>query len=349
MSGAAGTTFSCGSCGKKFVWKPELAGKKVRCKCGQAIPVPASTVPWASAAAAPSPVAAVAPVARPRVSAPAAVRSPVAVAPPVALDNDDPYDLAESAAPSPVRPVAQGSVAAAVAPPMAVPGMEDDAYRCPSCSEAMEAGAIICSSCGFNLKTGERVNLKRATTTAGAGTAKKAASKMPAGSAFAGIPTRSKPKFVEDKKGQLVKMLVPIVLVVVLIGAFALFKFVASRTGGGPSHKFTDKGDDPEVARKMDDEYYKEIHEWFKQDPGRMTGELSRSQAEAKADELKQMGAKTVYAFSPRMSLCLAVELPDDPEQRKALFAFENKWALQHRYKPRKDEGQKFILLNLNP
>src|SRR5689334_1598091 len=32
--------FSCESCGKTYSWKPELAGKKVKCKCGQPMRVP---------------------------------------------------------------------------------------------------------------------------------------------------------------------------------------------------------------------------------------------------------------------------------------------------------------------
>ena len=32
---------ACTSCGKEFRWKPELAGKKAKCKCGSVISVPA--------------------------------------------------------------------------------------------------------------------------------------------------------------------------------------------------------------------------------------------------------------------------------------------------------------------
>jgi hypothetical protein len=34
--------FSCSACGKTYSWKPELAGKRVKCKCGQPISIPAS-------------------------------------------------------------------------------------------------------------------------------------------------------------------------------------------------------------------------------------------------------------------------------------------------------------------
>jgi hypothetical protein len=36
MSGS----FSCDACGKTYAWKPELAGKRVKCKCGKAITIP---------------------------------------------------------------------------------------------------------------------------------------------------------------------------------------------------------------------------------------------------------------------------------------------------------------------
>jgi hypothetical protein len=34
--------FTCESCGKSYSWKPELAGKKVKCKCGTPLRVPAT-------------------------------------------------------------------------------------------------------------------------------------------------------------------------------------------------------------------------------------------------------------------------------------------------------------------
>ena len=38
---AADATVVCGACGKRYQWKPELAGKSARCKCGQMITIPA--------------------------------------------------------------------------------------------------------------------------------------------------------------------------------------------------------------------------------------------------------------------------------------------------------------------
>ena len=40
MSSTAAGRFSCDGCGKTYAWKAEIAGKRVKCKCGQALTVP---------------------------------------------------------------------------------------------------------------------------------------------------------------------------------------------------------------------------------------------------------------------------------------------------------------------
>src|SRR5947199_8749342 len=59
---AGGATFSCDSCGKQYAWKPELAGKKAKCKCGAVLSIPAQPQMARAAARAPVAVAAAAPV-----------------------------------------------------------------------------------------------------------------------------------------------------------------------------------------------------------------------------------------------------------------------------------------------
>src|SRR5688500_10718781 len=57
MPATTGPRFSCPSCGKQFAWKPELAGKKGKCKCGGVLSIPAKppAPPAAVKAAAPEP------------------------------------------------------------------------------------------------------------------------------------------------------------------------------------------------------------------------------------------------------------------------------------------------------
>ena len=51
------TQFSCDACGRNFAWRPDLAGLKVRCKCGDAIrvPRPLTAMPPAPPPSAPPP------------------------------------------------------------------------------------------------------------------------------------------------------------------------------------------------------------------------------------------------------------------------------------------------------
>ena len=42
MSVAGNARFACEECGKSYAWKPELAGKRAKCKCGRLMEVPAS-------------------------------------------------------------------------------------------------------------------------------------------------------------------------------------------------------------------------------------------------------------------------------------------------------------------
>ncbi|WP_428940358.1 hypothetical protein [Fontivita pretiosa] len=41
MSDAVAAKFACDACGKSYAWKPEIAGKRARCKCGAVMMVPA--------------------------------------------------------------------------------------------------------------------------------------------------------------------------------------------------------------------------------------------------------------------------------------------------------------------
>src|SRR4051794_18182068 len=103
---SSASKFACDGCGKSYSWKPELAGRRVKCKCSQVMTVPASD---------------------PSQSEPAP-------------DGfDDLYALAEG---TPIE-------TAAVTPPAFSRGTP-----CPQCGATMESGAVLCVSCGHNMKTG---------------------------------------------------------------------------------------------------------------------------------------------------------------------------------------------------
>jgi hypothetical protein len=116
--------FSCDGCGKSYSWKTELAGRRVKCKCGGVMTVPAS--------------------------------DPAAVDDALPPDFEDLYALAEGAA-----------VAEAVTPPAFTRG----GAPCPSCGAHVDGGAVMCVSCGTNLKTGKKVKTQKASGGGGGGAA----------------------------------------------------------------------------------------------------------------------------------------------------------------------------------
>jgi len=124
---------SCDACGKSYSWKPEIAGRRVKCKCGSVINVPATDP--AAAAAASSP------------------------------DNfDDLMALGEGA------PVGGGGGGGDYAPAVAVPVVAAGrgGSKCPSCGVNVDPSAVICVNCGQNLKTGKKLKTSKVSDSAGA-------------------------------------------------------------------------------------------------------------------------------------------------------------------------------------
>ena len=120
--------FACAACGKQYAWKPEMAGKKGKCKCGAALDVPMSVDeiprPAASAASAPARGPARAPAGEPSL-----------------------HDLVA---------LTKGEV------------REDAAYRCPWCGEPMEGKSPVCAKCKMNIKTGKKYDPKKEAAAAAA-------------------------------------------------------------------------------------------------------------------------------------------------------------------------------------
>ncbi len=118
----------CPSCHKEYRWQEKLAGKKVRCKCGAAIAVPASVVEDDNTI-------------------------------PLAID-DDVFGLKKPAA----APKEEAKSALFDAPSVvnADPGVAAAASAakgyCPSCKGAVKPTAVICLQCGYNLKANKQLS-----------------------------------------------------------------------------------------------------------------------------------------------------------------------------------------------
>jgi hypothetical protein len=285
----------CTICGKKYPFKADLAGRKVKCRCGHVIAVPA---------------------------------------PVVKADEDSLYQLA----PDPSKEQSKGTV---------LPRQEEDdgSVPCPNCNSPVIAGSVICVACGFNLKTGEKLEgigspVRPAAPASGSG--------RPA--RFAGIPPGLSAKRVADEPRSAMFWKIGIVALVMLLiaGAVVAMRYVGR--GSGATAAAALDPDDESVAEAMGG-FHKEVRQWFKDHESAVFGgaldQMNARQAEAKVEEWYRLGAKQVIVFDPRAAIWVAIELPPEPEKRAALFEWQKKWHAERNQRIRTDNGQKYLVIRL--
>jgi hypothetical protein len=165
--------FACPMCHKQYRLKEELAGKSAKCSCGHKMKVPQAsqqaTGPAVSRSVGTEPPASkgaqspgkIQPVALAPAKLPAASKPQPTVKPQPSAKTE-PDDLAGSANLSSWLDE-ELKVAATTPPPT----------RCPGCDELMTAGAVLCTKCGYDKRTGERRALKRVAAEDGEAKSKK--------------------------------------------------------------------------------------------------------------------------------------------------------------------------------
>lgn len=121
----------CPNCEKGYTWKPELAGRKVKCRCGGVFRV-AESDPAKGAAEA----------------GPAAEQAP----------EGDIFEMEE--APTTNAGGALPAFDLAEAPPLpAAAAARKEKRTCSSCGAVIADRAVICVNCGMNLSTGRKVRV----------------------------------------------------------------------------------------------------------------------------------------------------------------------------------------------
>jgi hypothetical protein len=121
MTDVDGPKFACAACGREFRWKPELAGKKAKCKCGAMVTVP--TAPPA----------------------------------PAAVENDAFDDDADLPEPITSRGGARAAYGAPPPPPPIYEPQQPQQIGCPVCNTPAPPTAVLCTHCGYNFRTGVRM------------------------------------------------------------------------------------------------------------------------------------------------------------------------------------------------
>jgi hypothetical protein len=240
----------------------------------------------------------------------------------------------------------ESAAAAAEAAP-AMPRASSGPNVCVSCGAPLEPGAIICVQCGYNWKTGQHVG----GATAGGGNAVTGApastgSQSKANSLY---PPGYKPRraIQEEDTGGVNKTYVALGAVALLIAIGVGGWLIYSGTGGAEKN-VPRKGEDAKVLAMIDEQSHTEVKKWINDAPQRMLSGMTRSQALGLADRLYGMGAKKVFAFgSAVMCMSIGVELPDDPESRDKLFAWQARWHEEMFEKIQTDQGQQYLLIKM--
>jgi hypothetical protein len=177
---------SCPACGLRYKWVADLAGRKLKCKCGVVMRLPKTatgkpTLERKDNDAAPA----------------AATQSPSKQA---AADSYD-LDLPESEL---------QAVAPAATEAVKTPG------KCPSCGVSVKKGAVICLNCGFNFAEGKKLETRLAEGGEDADGKGKAAQPEWLKKKLDGMSQKSSTKKKEEeeaaKRARLTEVYVPLIL-----------------------------------------------------------------------------------------------------------------------------------------
>jgi hypothetical protein len=123
-------TIECPSCMRQYRWKPELAGKRAKCKCGGRVTFPATS---------PAAVAIAAPLADDGDDAGVGVSAP----------DNEPGDEAAAA----LAALSAGEKNAAAQPTVQL------GYNfCPKCNNRLSGDVVLCVRCGYNSRTGRTMS-----------------------------------------------------------------------------------------------------------------------------------------------------------------------------------------------
>jgi hypothetical protein len=233
---------------------------------------------------------------------------------------------------------------------------QGQAARCPDCGAALPGGAVLCVQCGYNVQTGKRLGtrvdggLAEETPVASAASLPpspaRPASTAGGQSPYPGVPAPRAAAKEPEGSSPVRKILIPVALVVVLIGAIIGGKALL-KGGGNAKTPASGIGDDPEVAQLSDSDGAHEARQWLDGPERRMIAGMARHQAKGWVDRWYSWGAGQILCFGENICDRVAVQLPPEPQKRKQFFDFAKQWHEERFFKVVPDQGQKYLLIRM--
>jgi len=254
--------------------------------------------------------------------------------PSMAPQTDSVYALAPSEDAKPLQRTARSN-------------LDDSQFQlpCPACGQPIEFGGVVCTACGYNVKTGEHMPRKPSVPIQ-LGTAEQVIAPAPILNvppyAVPSAPTRNAR---EETRRDVIMRYVGIVAVLLLLIAivFATKRFTASKPVG--TENLTP--DDAAIFEKLQGGAALEAREWLEKDPQRMLGAYNARQGTAKVEEMYRNGAAKVTCLAGRFVMAVVVELPAKREDRKKFFDWQKEHHESIGETVTTDSGQKYLYITL--
>ena len=259
------------------------------------------------------------------------------------------YGLAadDGAAPPPLHP----ALAEEMARSGSQPRIED--LLCPYCQQPLVAGSKICVYCGSDVSQ-HLAKHKPAAVVRGRPAPVPAPTVGPPVTTAPAPAARQEPRATQDEPRRSRVGLIMLGIVLVVIGGVAIQGvrlIIRSRAASGSAQTVSAAPPineaDAAVLQQIKDEHGTEARAWLAANEQRSLMSLSHAQSVSRVEDLYRLGARQVIAFSSRISATVAVELPDDPAHRKALFDWADRWNREHRFESDRDTGQNWLVIRM--
>lgn len=104
-------------------------------------------------------------------------------------------------------------------------------------------------------------------------------------------------------------------------------------------------GDDVRLLSFLRENQATEARQWLNAYDGRQMAGMTREQAFRHIDHLYELGAQRVLAYGGQVSVSLVIQMPDDPQRRKELFAWHRQNNTGIVAPPAVDVGQRYLLV----
>jgi len=172
-------------------------------------------------------------------------------------------------------------------------------------------------------------------------------SPMPGRVGIAPAGTKKIDPHAQQQKKQLFTIIGVVAGVALLVGgSVVMLQYIGESSGGGEISQRL--GDDDSALKLINEDGGIEAKEWITADPARrMLGGLNEKQTLARVEDLYRLGAKKVYCSGAAICLTAVIELPTEKEKRDALFNWAKDWHEKTNDKIAKDVGQRFLLIQV--